>query len=214
MHTEGMYLFWLQLQHANSRLQHVRSSSPTRDRTQVPCIGSSESQPSDHQGSPDFVLFQVVFREDPSRRYCFKQNPEGGEEESRTHSSGKTLQDKDRTVLGTFSEQQSPTWMNRMKARKHNRAFLKETQKPGHPGLCKLHQLALRFYYQCDEKLQEGFEQGENVTSLKVARRIQIMIIWIQVIQIILDVVQTVEWQQENESEGGCHEGPFTTDFC
>ena len=30
---------------------HVESSSPTRDRTWVPCIGSSESYPLDHQGS-------------------------------------------------------------------------------------------------------------------------------------------------------------------
>ena len=28
------------------------SSSPTRDRTQAPCIGSTESYPLDHQGSP------------------------------------------------------------------------------------------------------------------------------------------------------------------
>ena len=28
------------------------SSSPTRDGTQAPCIGSTESQPLDHQGSP------------------------------------------------------------------------------------------------------------------------------------------------------------------
>ena len=31
---------------------HVGSSSPTRDRTQAPCIGSVESYPQDHQGSP------------------------------------------------------------------------------------------------------------------------------------------------------------------
>ena len=30
------------LQHANSQLQHVRSSSLTRNRTQTPCIGSTE----------------------------------------------------------------------------------------------------------------------------------------------------------------------------
>ena len=31
---------------------HEGSSSPTRDRTRVPCIGSVESYPLDHQGSP------------------------------------------------------------------------------------------------------------------------------------------------------------------
>ena len=31
---------------------HVGSSSPTRDRSQFPCIGSVESQPLVHQGSP------------------------------------------------------------------------------------------------------------------------------------------------------------------
>ena len=33
----------LQLQHANSQLGHVGSSSPTRDRAQAPCVGSAES---------------------------------------------------------------------------------------------------------------------------------------------------------------------------
>ena len=31
---------------------HVGSSSPTRDRTQAPRIGSAESPPLGHQGSP------------------------------------------------------------------------------------------------------------------------------------------------------------------
>ena len=31
---------------------HVGSSSPTRDQTLAPCIGSMESYPLDHQGSP------------------------------------------------------------------------------------------------------------------------------------------------------------------
>ena len=30
----------------------TESSSPARDRTQAPCIGSAESYPLDHQGSP------------------------------------------------------------------------------------------------------------------------------------------------------------------
>ena len=42
----------LQLWHANSQLWHVGSNSLTRDRTWAPCIGSAESQPLDHQGSP------------------------------------------------------------------------------------------------------------------------------------------------------------------
>ena len=32
---------------------HAGSSSPTRDGTQAPCIGSAESYPLDHQGSPN-----------------------------------------------------------------------------------------------------------------------------------------------------------------
>ena len=31
---------------------HVGSTSPTRDRTRAPCIGSAESYVLDHQGSP------------------------------------------------------------------------------------------------------------------------------------------------------------------
>ena len=31
-------------------------SSPTRDRTQAPCIGGSESQPLDRQGSPSLCM--------------------------------------------------------------------------------------------------------------------------------------------------------------
>ena len=41
-----------QLWHADSQLWHVGSSSLTRDRTWAPCIGSVESYPLDHQGSP------------------------------------------------------------------------------------------------------------------------------------------------------------------
>ena len=33
---------------------HVGSSSPTRDRTRAPCIGSVESYPLAHQGSPTY----------------------------------------------------------------------------------------------------------------------------------------------------------------
>ena len=35
---------------------YVGSSSLTRDRTRVPCIGSAQSYPWDHQGSPSNVL--------------------------------------------------------------------------------------------------------------------------------------------------------------
>ena len=37
---------------SGSQLQHVGSSSLTRDQTWAPCAGSSESQLLDHQGSP------------------------------------------------------------------------------------------------------------------------------------------------------------------
>ena len=37
----GYRIFWLWLM--NSQLQHVRSSSPTRNRTQALCTGSAES---------------------------------------------------------------------------------------------------------------------------------------------------------------------------
>ena len=34
-------------------------SSPTRDRTHTPCLGSVESQPLDHQGSPLSVFYSA-----------------------------------------------------------------------------------------------------------------------------------------------------------
>ena len=37
-----IWLHWSYLQHANTELQHVGSSSLTRDQTQAPCSGSSE----------------------------------------------------------------------------------------------------------------------------------------------------------------------------
>ena len=36
---------------------HAGSSSLTRDRTQAPCIGSTESYPLDQQGSPPHVFY-------------------------------------------------------------------------------------------------------------------------------------------------------------
>ena len=37
------------------------SSSPIRDQTQAPCIGSREFWPLDHQGNPCFILPNGVF---------------------------------------------------------------------------------------------------------------------------------------------------------
>ena len=63
----------LQLRHADflvaaCRLlscgMHAGSSSLTRDQTQAPCIGSGESYPLDHQGSPQlggFLIRPFVF---------------------------------------------------------------------------------------------------------------------------------------------------------
>ena len=41
------FVFFLAMLHGMQDL-----SSPTRDQTHAPCIGSTESQPLDHQGSP------------------------------------------------------------------------------------------------------------------------------------------------------------------
>ena len=40
---------------------HVGSSSLTRDRTLAPCIGSVESYPLDHQGSPPHYIYSSYF---------------------------------------------------------------------------------------------------------------------------------------------------------
>ena len=40
---------------------HVGSSSPTRDRTQAPCIGSAGSYPLDHQGSPSRIFYLKIY---------------------------------------------------------------------------------------------------------------------------------------------------------
>ena len=47
----NIYLFG-SIRDLSSSLQHVGSSSLTRDRTWAPCIGSPEFQPLDYQGSP------------------------------------------------------------------------------------------------------------------------------------------------------------------
>ena len=37
------------------------SSSPTRNQTRAPCIGSAESYPLGHQGSPSLSIFEWEF---------------------------------------------------------------------------------------------------------------------------------------------------------
>ena len=78
----------LQLQHSNTQLQHVGSSSLMRDQTQAPCTGRAESQPLDHQGSAhtpflkklekkqisfgvDVSLWQKMFYSRKTSCYCF-----------------------------------------------------------------------------------------------------------------------------------------------
>ena len=39
---------------------HVASSSLTRDQTQAPCTGSAQSQPLDHEGSPQAQFFFLI----------------------------------------------------------------------------------------------------------------------------------------------------------
>ena len=69
-HTHTYFIYWfiyldvpglncglkVQLQHADSWLQHVGSSSLTRYRTHAPSIGSSESHLLDHQGMLNNIL--------------------------------------------------------------------------------------------------------------------------------------------------------------
>ena len=47
------------LGHVGSQLEHMQSSSLTRDQTWATCIGGGESQPLDHQGSPHIFLIQL-----------------------------------------------------------------------------------------------------------------------------------------------------------
>ena len=54
------------LQHVNTYLLHVGSSSLTRVQTWAPSTGSSESQPLNHQGSPNAVII-FIFK---SRVFC------------------------------------------------------------------------------------------------------------------------------------------------
>ena len=69
---------FFQLHHANSKLCIMGSSSPPRHRTQVPCIGSSVSQPLDHQGSPYSHFLILILQEHICQIIgCVSQIPEG-----------------------------------------------------------------------------------------------------------------------------------------
>ena len=57
-----------------SQLRHMGSSSLTRDRTWVPCIGSKESQPVDHQGRP-CEYFSILINILPNIFYWLKSFP-------------------------------------------------------------------------------------------------------------------------------------------
>ena len=48
------------LQHKNTQLWLMGSSSPTRNQTCTSCIGSTESQPLDHQGSPYLYFYSCA----------------------------------------------------------------------------------------------------------------------------------------------------------
>ena len=58
---------------ARSQLQHVGSSSLTRDGTRAPCVGRMESQPVDHQGrSPSYLyLTQICFTMTSTHQFQF-----------------------------------------------------------------------------------------------------------------------------------------------
>ena len=43
-----------------SCVMHAGSSSPSRDGTRAPCIGSGESYPLDHHGSPSYHLSYII----------------------------------------------------------------------------------------------------------------------------------------------------------
>ena len=51
------FFFLIYLTVLGFRCWHLRSNSLTRNRTQAPCIGTAESQPLDHQGSPSSFNF-------------------------------------------------------------------------------------------------------------------------------------------------------------
>ena len=73
-------------------MQHVGSSSLTRDGTWVPCIGSSESKLLDHQGSPTSLVLKFLARfvpqsiRDMLTDYTKKKEREKKKEKSLTDS--------------------------------------------------------------------------------------------------------------------------------
>ena len=52
-----IFFFLIYLTVLGFRCWHLSSNSLTRNRTQAPCIGTAESQPLDHQGSPSSFNF-------------------------------------------------------------------------------------------------------------------------------------------------------------
>ena len=67
----GSFFFLVAARRLLSCGMHAGSSSPTRDRTRAPCIGSTEAYPLDHQGSPRHTLINYIcvglF---PGSRFC------------------------------------------------------------------------------------------------------------------------------------------------
>ena len=55
--SRGMWIFSLHCSIEDLQLRLLESCSLTRDLTWAPCIGSSESQPLNHQGSPVMLSF-------------------------------------------------------------------------------------------------------------------------------------------------------------
>ena len=55
----GSYYFYFFFFFFGSSMWHMGPCSLSRDRTQAPCIGSMESYPPDHQGSPSLPLLLV-----------------------------------------------------------------------------------------------------------------------------------------------------------
>ena len=49
--------FFFSFRMQDLQLWYVESISLTRDQTWIPCIGSTESQPLGHQGSPDYTFW-------------------------------------------------------------------------------------------------------------------------------------------------------------
>ena len=68
----GFFLIFIYLfGHAGSWLWHVGSSSLTRDWTWAPCAGSTESEPLDHQDSPEASFWRNGRRVSREREESF-----------------------------------------------------------------------------------------------------------------------------------------------